>query len=103
MTYAWPGNIRELKNVTERMAILGGQTLNENDVPLFITEGAPVTLGTGRSLKEFRKWTEREYILKTLIEVRGDISEAALLLDIERTHLHKKIQDYAILKKEFFI
>ncbi|MGZ6478489.1 MAG: sigma-54-dependent transcriptional regulator [Bdellovibrionales bacterium] len=102
MNYPWPGNIRELKNMIERLAILSGQNIDSEDIPEFLSEPHAAKV-SNLSLKDFRKVTEREYIVKILIEVKGNISEAAQRLELERTYLHKKIQDYDIAKKEFFI
>lgn len=100
--YSWPGNIRELKNVIERMGILGGQLL---DVSLlhFLEENSKFKkAGPELSLKDFRNFTEREYIIKILKKCEGNISAASQILDIERTYLHRKIQDFNIQKKEYF-
>lgn len=101
--YSWPGNIRELKNVIERMAILSGQTLLPSHVPEFLFSEKKTHLKNNKmSLKAFRSEVERDYIVKVLGNVGGNISEAAQILEIERTYLHKKIQQYEISKKEYF-
>lgn len=101
--YTWPGNIRELKNVVERIAILGGQMLDANLLS-YLEDDADSRLNLTNilSLKDFRSQIEREYIVKILKKCEGNISVASQLLDIERTYLHKKIQDYNIKKKEYF-
>lgn len=102
-TYSWPGNIRELKNVVERMAILGGQTLNEEHL-ILPQEFSDDTSSFGFTpLKNYRNKVERSYIIQTLKKTGGNISEAAGLLDVERTYLHKKINQYEIKKKEYFV
>lgn len=103
MNYDWPGNIRELKNVIERMAILGSQTLDESLVPDFVSDRRALGVeASALSLKEFRRRCEREYIVKVLTETSGNVSEAARQLAIERTYLHKVIQQFGISKREFF-
>lgn len=102
MEYSWPGNIRELKNTIERMAIIGGQILEESLLSFLSTDVTRKANPDLRSLKDFRNVSEREYILNLLKTVDGSISEAASVLQIERTYLHKKIHDYRILKKEYF-
>lgn len=102
MDYSWPGNIRELKNSIERMAILGGQVLDENLLSFLVEKPKVNLLQDEQSLKNFRNRTERDYILNVLKSADGNISDAAGVLQIERTHLHKKISDYKILKKEYF-
>lgn len=103
MEYPWPGNIRELKNAIERMAILGGQVLDE-DLLSFLGSGEKISDQSDlKSLRDFRNLSEREYILNVLKKTDGSISEAAAVLQIERTYLHKKIHDYKILKREYFV
>lgn len=99
----WPGNIRELKNVVERMAILSGQTLDERYVPKVEFNLKVENNREFLPLKEHRNNLERSYIILALIKTDGNISEAANLLDVERTYLHKKIQHYKISKKEYFV
>lgn len=100
--YPWPGNIRELKNAIERLTIVGGQTIVATDLPSYITNPGEKPTNYGKTLKEFRYGTEREFIIKTLVVNGGNISEAAQQLGIERTYLHKKIQQYKIKKKDYF-
>ena len=102
MEYSWPGNIRELKNVIERMSIIGGQVLDAHLLSFLATTHATKLPTGGASLKDFKNRTERKYILDILKQTDGNISEAANRLEIERTYLHKKIQDYKIQKKEYF-
>ena len=100
--YEWPGNIRELKNVIERIAILGGQILN-TELLSFLPKIEPDSHSyENLTLKEYRNKMEREYLVRILKKHDGNISMAAQSLEIERTYLHKKIQDYQIHKKEFF-
>lgn len=101
--YDWPGNIRELKNVVERMAIMGGQTLDERHLPSGGSNSESEILTAALSLKNYRNKIERTYIVQTLKKTDGNISEAAGLLCVERTYLHKKIQQYEIKKKEYFV
>lgn len=102
MEYSWPGNIRELKNAIERMSILGGQVLDAHLLS-FLPSASPYNVApAGSSLKDFKNRVEREYILDILKQTEGNISEAASRLEIERTYLHKKIQDYKIQKREYF-
>lgn len=102
MVYPWPGNIRELKNVIERMSILGGQVLDVHLLSFLPSTTSAKTSFSGNSLKDFKNRVEREYILEVLKQTSGNISEAANRLEIERTYLHKKIQDYEIRKREYF-
>jgi DNA-binding NtrC family response regulator len=114
---SFPGNVRELKNVIERAAILSDDTITIADLPEdphaspFEDEAEPtatpsplvgLTLPTFQpgqerlSLREFREAAERSYLLDTLRSLDWNISKAALVLGIERTNLHKKIRAYGI-------
>jgi two-component system nitrogen regulation response regulator NtrX len=100
--YHWPGNVRELKNVIERVLILNprAQRIERKHLP-------PLTHKTGvRSTEEFsslqqaRDAYEREYILKKIEEARNNISHAAELLGLERSHLYRKMKALGIAVRE---
>ncbi len=111
----WPGNVRELKNVVERMAILSGDRITLDDLPDEGRLGAAIsakaavpqdnlpstldTKGTKMTLREYREYAEREYILATLDETGWNISRAAVKLGVERTNLHKKMRTYGIKRE----
>ena len=89
--YAWPGNIRELRNTVERMAILSrGDVIEEEAVPveIRIARGS----ATKSNLRDARDSAEREHILKALEEAKWNVSSAARVLGMERTNLHKRIR-----------
>jgi two-component system, NtrC family, nitrogen regulation response regulator NtrX len=101
--YHWPGNIRELKNVTERMVIMSGDVIAETDVPEYITgqsESVDVQRFDGMSLKDVRDGVEKEYIRSKLVEFGWNITKTAQVLGIERTNLHKKIKQLGIKRGE---
>jgi len=101
--YPWPGNIRELQNVVERLVILGGPQLTTEDLPDFILSRASSSLQSNSptSLRSFREHSDRQFIVETLKRVSGNISQAARELEIERSFLHKKINHFQIDKKEY--
>lgn len=89
--YEWPGNIRELRNTVERMAILTpGEVIDGDAVPIEIRLG--VETGPRSNLRETREAAERDHILKALEETNWNVSGAARALGIERTNLHKRIR-----------
>src|SRR5271169_3480384 len=89
--YGWPGNIRELRNAVERMAILTrGDMLEPEAVPVEIRI-ARSTGGRG-NLREAKESAEREHILRALEESKWNVSSAARVLGMERTNLHKRIR-----------
>jgi transcriptional regulator with GAF, ATPase, and Fis domain len=95
--YDWPGNVRELRNVVERAVALGtGPLLDAADVWLSSLEvGGPSADGgpppyQPLSLEE----VERDHILKTLAHTDWNKSQAAGILQIERSTLDRKIKTY---------
>lgn len=105
--YEWPGNIRELKNVIERLVIMvSSPVIRAEHIPssLFgkrrsngIAAGAS---GEWKSLKDAKNNFERQYILQCLKSNQGNITKTAQALDIERTYLHKKLRLYSAEKNE---
>lgn len=103
--YPWPGNIRELKNLVERLLIMNpGQKINAIDLPSHLTR-PDVNVSSikpgAKTLKEVRDMAEREYILQTLKSCNGNVSKAARMLGLERTNLHKKMNSLGIKKKDY--
>lgn len=98
----WPGNVRELENVIERAVIMarGDMVIPEN-LPHTLRNRAPdqsvddPVLASGRSLKE----VEKEMILKTLEDMRGNRTHTAEILGISRRTLQLKLKDYGIKKQ----
>jgi len=88
--YDWPGNIRELRNTVERMAILtAGNRITLESIPLEIRV-PPSSRASG--LHEIRDAAERDRILQALDQTDWNVSGAARLLGIERTNLHKRMR-----------
>jgi len=93
--YDWPGNVRELKNTLERAVLMGGGGLIRPQ-DLFLDKDAgcekkPDSVPVGRSVKAM----ERELILKTLEQVKGNRTRAAALLGISIRTLRNKLNTYA--------
>jgi two-component system nitrogen regulation response regulator NtrX len=96
--YTWPGNIRELRNTVERMAILTrADQIEVDSVPVEIR----IARGSGAkgNLREARESAEREHILKALEESKWNVSSAARVLGMERTNLHKRIRALGLARK----
>jgi transcriptional regulator with GAF, ATPase, and Fis domain len=104
--YRWPGHVRELRNVCERIAIMGGDRIGPGDVPDDVRpRAAPAGGGATPGdlerygevpLRELRDLVERDYILKKLEEHDWNITQAAQALGVERTNLHKKIKQHGL-------
>ncbi|GJL67681.1 MAG: sigma-54-dependent Fis family transcriptional regulator [Nitrospirales bacterium] len=95
----WPGNIRELRNLIERLLIMVPKTIiDAADVEMFLQGRAPsgvpsLVVGTNYdSLREARNAFEREVISLKLRENNWNVSKTADELKIERSHLHRKIK-----------
>ncbi len=109
VAYPWPGNVRELKNLFERLVILTPDAdegkgisaatllthLQEDSLSITMEEGIP-EVASSKNLKDARQEFEKEFILKTLKEQDWNVSRAAQILGIERSHLHRKIKSYGI-------
>ncbi len=102
MDHNWPGNIRELRNIIERLVIMVPEdVINQEDIPLVIRQQAFSSLdGSYSSLREARERFEHEFILRKLRECNGNITQTAKVLQIERSHLHRKLRGYGITVKE---
>jgi len=99
--YNWPGNIRELKNIVERMIVLSsGDMLTLDQIPEDIRQGRPRINGTnGHAVfQNISKITdaEKELIQKALHETRGNKSTAAAKLGISRRTLYRKLEEYQL-------
>jgi len=99
LAYDWPGNIRELRNMVERLVIMAPrETIEPDDLPPPLR---PKTLGetpagVARSLREARDNFERAYILAELRVHGFNMTRTAERLGIERSHLYRKIKAYGI-------
>ncbi len=95
--YSWPGNIRELRNTVERMAILTrGDVLEAESVPVEIRIAK--SAGSKGNLREAKESAEREHILRALEEAKWNVSSAARVLGMERTNLHKRIRALGLVR-----
>jgi len=103
--YSWPGNLKELRNVVERVLIVTpGRVIAADDVPNLTGELSvgnlqhlPPDGSHNRSaIREAREDFEREFIIQKLEENDWNISRTAELIELERSNLHRKIKSYGI-------
>ncbi|MDB9761164.1 sigma 54-interacting transcriptional regulator, partial [Pelagibacteraceae bacterium] len=104
-SYNWPGNIRELRNLIERVTIL---SLHENriDTNKILTDilnespDSPIEINTNNSLsyslKEAREQFEVNYLINQIKKNNGNISKTADAIGMERSALHRKLKTLGI-------
>jgi len=104
-TMRWPGNVRQLRNVIERVLILGegsdeiavselpGETEPAREEGKVVLSGTLATL----PLREAREAFEREYLLTQINRFGGNISRTADFVGMERSALHRKLKSLAIV------
>ena len=104
-TMQWPGNVRQLRNVIERVLILGdasgqigaselpGQEVQTDASGRMVLGGAMATL----PLREAREVFEREYLLTQINRFGGNISRTAGFVGMERSALHRKLKSLGVV------
>ena len=92
--YRWPGNIRELRNVCERCAVLArGEAIDADALPLEIRLGGPARApGEVKTLREM----EKEMVARALEATGGNRTRAAKLLGITYPTLKKKVDEFGL-------
>ncbi|MBF0731228.1 sigma-54-dependent transcriptional regulator [Bacteroides acidifaciens] len=94
LSYHWPGNLRQMKNIVKRATLLGqGSFITLLELGTELLE-APVSTGTSMALRN--EETEKEHILEALRQTGNNKSKAAQLLDIDRKTLYNKLKLYNI-------
>jgi len=109
LRYEWPGNIRELENLIERMMLLakGGEiTINEIPEEFKAAAGKIAALPPDKSKKPFKDYmrdhvenVEKQMIIKTLEEADGNVTKAAKQLGLSRKGLQLKMIKYNLRKE----
>jgi two-component system nitrogen regulation response regulator NtrX len=95
--YSWPGNIRELKNLIERLLIMtDGETIDLEDVEAVLPPD--VDREPASEIRAARDRAERETILATLKQCSWNVTEAAKRLGMDRGYLHRKIKRYGLVR-----
>ena len=103
-TMNWPGNVRQLKNVVERVLILGetSEAISARELPASDEpqgEEGRVVLGSALAtlpLREARELFEREYLLTQINRFGGNISRTASFVGMERSALHRKLKSLGV-------
>ena len=104
-TMEWPGNVRQLKNIVERVLILGPDSgdIKADELPDPSTSGPETgaALVTGAlaalPLREARELFEREYLMTQINRFGGNISRTANFVGMERSALHRKLKSLGVV------
>ncbi len=101
-SYSWPGNVRQLRNIVERLLILGSDIVGPRQIDLLPAEltsppGSeirPVSDESmmGLSLRDARDNFERAYLIAQIQRFGGNISRTASFIGMERSALHRKLK-----------
>ena len=106
-SYDWPGNVRQLKNIMERLVIMGsdefGSEIGADQLPQEIRTGSSDLLHSGGNsaimttpLREAREAFEREYLKVQINRFSGNISRTAAFIGMERSALHRKLKSLGL-------
>ncbi|HEY1005654.1 MAG TPA: sigma 54-interacting transcriptional regulator, partial [Sphingobacteriaceae bacterium] len=108
----WTGNIRELRNMIERLIILSDKVITEGDVYNFANPtGEPIAKVNGTSagqlnydrfanFQEYKDYAEKEFIKFKLEKNNWNVSKTADEIDIQRSHLYSKIEKFGLKRTE---
>src|ERR687886_303556 len=96
-SYSWPGNVRELKNTVERVVIMHAKTkVSAGDLPPLGGEEPPAASFRFPSFKEATDAYHREFIQRKLAEAEGNVTRAAELMGVDRSHLYRRMRALGI-------
>lgn len=100
----WDGNIRELRNVMERLVILSDQKITETEVRSFVTNTQAKDTPTDLfeqfdKFQDFKEHIEKLFIEHKLRKYNWNVSKSAEVLDIQRSHLYNKIEKYDLRRQ----
>ncbi len=100
----WSGNVRELRNIVERIIIIvDKREIDKKDIEFLFAPGQASMddiIDGSNSFQEFKEKAERAFILKQLNINNWNISKTAEMLEIQRSHLYNKMKKYGIEKGE---
>ena len=104
--HSWPGNVRQLRNIVERLLILASDDLTEpitaDLLPTDLGDGNGWAGGKGGELvislplREAREIFERDYLVAQINRFGGNISRTAAFIGMERSALHRKLKSLGV-------
>ncbi len=102
-TMSWPGNVRQLRNIIERVLILGAESgdIAPCELPGNVTEeddsGPTQKSFAMLPLREAREMFERDYLMAQINRFGGNISKTANFVGMERSALHRKLKSLNVI------
>jgi transcriptional regulator with GAF, ATPase, and Fis domain len=115
LDYAYPGNIRELRNIIYRLSCLAGRAADLEHLPADIRPGPPVRgaiavpageahaagpAALGEAKRAASDQAEREFLERALREVGGVVTELAKRYDLNRSHVQTLLKKHGIRSKD---
>ena len=104
LNYDYPGNIRELKNIIDRMVVLSSDgMINQDGLPILYNLGVK-KVGNNSPfqriipLREYRDQTEKEYLIWVMQQADGNVGDAARMLSLSKRQMYNKIRAYELNK-----
>jgi two-component system NtrC family response regulator len=97
MNYDFPGNVRELKNLAERLVLLyGGKVVSPSDLQLVPSSKREEDIFSILNWREAKKRFEREFLRRKLMETGGDVKKVARLIKLDISNVYRKIKEYGL-------
>ena len=105
INYEWKGNIRELRNIIERLLIMTeSKTISQNDLPDHINTKNEIEKTSNNNLtfdqknwKDFKRTSEKIFLETKLKKYEYNLSKTAREIDLPRSNLYKKIEQFGII------
>jgi two-component system nitrogen regulation response regulator NtrX len=110
--HSWPGNVRQLRNIVERLLILAtddaAQAISADLLPADLggnshwNNGGKSDLVISLPLREAREIFERDYLMAQINRFGGNISRTAAFIGMERSALHRKLKSLGVGSAQSF-
>ena len=99
--YSWPGNVRELRNTIERVVIMHtGAKVAASDLPTLGGEEPAPAPARFSSFRDASEAHQRDFIRAKIAEAEGNVSRAAELMGMDRSHLYRRMKALGINVRE---
>lgn len=97
MNYHWPGNIRQLENaIRQSLLTANGRELKIEDMPKDLHDFKTESIEPEKTLKKAMEIFKKDYVMKTLAKTSGNRTQAAKILNVQRTYLSRLIKELEI-------